>query len=155
MAMKKTHTIEEEEFTGPKGDRFKIVIEKGKLPYWLKERKIPRSLPPEAIQLVYDFLPEFKRLWNAILAVGPVTQLTKEQKINVALLCFDKHSDWKLLSRWILEKCPVWKWRGGQERNDFRGKLLKQIFDSKFPDAPNYGEKMFEKIAKDLEADTK
>jgi hypothetical protein len=84
-----------------------------------------------------------------------VSVLTKEQKRKAALLCFDSHSDWKLLNRKILERSPVWKWRGGQEKGDFRGKLLKELFDSKFPDSRQYGEKKFEKIAKEFETDTK
>ncbi len=148
--MKERYSWKEKEFTGPDGTKFKLVSETGKLPYPYKERKPPRSLPPEAYQLIYDFLPEFERLWKAIKTAGSVTRLTKEQKKQAALLCFNAHSDWKLLSRRTLDR-PVWKWREGQEKGDFRGKLLKQIFDSKFLDSPSYGEKLFENIAKDFE----
>jgi hypothetical protein len=134
--------------------------------------------PPEGYQLIYDFLPEFKKIWNAI---GALPGAFKDLNHNVenmkwaTLQCFESHSDWKYLTKELLKNSYVWTWRGGHERPDFRGKLLVKIFELYLPSLIDEWNKKrqeegqsklnikktfipghirLEKIAKELETDT-
>ena len=55
-------------FRNKNGDEFKLVTEKGPLPSHLQERKPPCriNIPPEVYQFIYDFMPEFERIWEAV-----------------------------------------------------------------------------------------
>ena len=151
--MTKLYKVEEKIIIGPKGDKLKLVVESGQLPSFLKRRKIQRSPPPEVFQLIYDVQPEFKRIWNAVKALpGSVSRNILKQQKEAALTCFDAHSDWKHIPRRALESPHPWKgWRGGHEKETFRGKLLQEILAVHFSDLPDYGCGVLEKIAKGFE----
>lgn len=156
--MKTRYIVEVEKFYSSKGDEFKFVIEKGRRPSWLKE-KFQRSLPAEAYEFILNFLPEFEKIWKAVKTLGSVSSTSTEQQRQAALTCFDAHPDWKYLNRKSLKARYPWQWRGGHEKGDFRGRLLQELFDDRFPELPQYGAKTFDdvarKIIRDFETDKK
>ena len=77
--------------------------------------------------------------------------ITSNRKL-IALQCFDHHSDWKCINKRVLESLSPWKWeRERHERDDFRGKLLQELFADRFPDYPKYGARTLEKEAAKLD----
>lgn len=154
-----TYKIEENEIYGPKGDRIKVTVARGKLPYFLKERKPPRDLSPEVYQFIYDFLPEFDRIWKAVKALpGSLSRNERKNQKQAALQCFDTHKRprWRCVTRTALESGAPWlKWREGEEKGDFRGKLLQKLVYEHFWDLPIYGWELLEKVAGELETTKK
>ena len=152
------YLVEEEDFLGPKGDKLKLTVERGIRPAFLKERKPPRYPAHEALQLLYDALPEIARIWNAVKTLGPLKDNSKEAHKQAALECFDsaRRKKWKWITRRALESPAPWEqWRGGKEKGDFRGRLLQELIAERFPKLPNYGAELLEKIARELETDKK
>ena len=151
--MTKRYEVEETEIIGPKGDKLKLVVESGQRPSFLKEIELKPYPSPEALQLIYDVLPEFKRIWNAVKALpGSVSSNRMKYQKEAALMCYDAHSDWKYISRQALASPVPWKgWRGGQEKGTFRGKLLQEIICVKLPDLPDYSYRVLAEIAKEFE----
>jgi hypothetical protein len=147
------------------GDEFKLVTIKDFTPWEspsdIKEKdpiRKPRkdakwNVPPEAYQLIYDFLPEFDRIWNAIRALpGSLKDSTDKGIKWAAIQCFDNFSDWKYLTGELLKKPYVWDWRSGHERSDFRGKLLETLFGQHLP-AFQPGYRTLEEIARSFKTD--
>jgi hypothetical protein len=155
--MKTRYWVGEKEFIGPKGDKLKLTVKRGRRPSDEKERKPRRYPAAEALQLIYDALPEIAKIWEAVKTLpGSLSRNPKEAQKQAALDCFDKQGAeaWNWITRTALNRPEPWdQWRGGKEKGDFRGKLLWVLIFQRFE--CNYGAEHLEKIARDFETPEK
>jgi len=152
------YTCKPRKFKSPKGDKFKLTIEKGKRPYHLerkpplKDIKFPRYLSTKAMEFIFNFLPEFEIIWNAIKAsevpvigtsIDGRNKAVIDSRKEAVLSSFDHNHDWECLDRRTLEtRRPYTNWRERHEKEDFRGKLLYEFFDVRFPREEEYAQEV-------------